>query len=1511
MKHLYPCLFLLFSVAIFGQAQKNTSTFSDKRAFAGQILETRDGRKLTDPVEIANYFLLLESDAAISKPGSSSFLPLTAVNFCTNGGFEEFEPIGSTGNFLKYFRFTTGEPGNPSECRSVSTAASNDIHQYNPAYTGLMASTVPSNFIDEFIGDIHAYDQYALMINWKNSSPTQGIVQTKRIKTNNENLLQFNYKAVLQSILSDTDHDDNQPFFKARVLNHNGQTVSEFCLIGEQTNCIFTKAPYLENGEIVLYTANWQSGLLDISSIANNEEFTVEFVASRCGLNGHFGYAYVDDLCLLHSNENIQGSIELDPLYKICPALPVQVCGDFTIPNSGGISASVATITLKVYDATNAVIYTSTTPAVLDIPNRHFCFSIAAANLPDVTAGNYNVGVTISYNVAQTGCAGTTFNSASDNDANPGWDISFMNCASCSFTVQPASLSQCDPDHNGKAFFSLNLANTTIGGTQTGLSFGYFETLADATANTNPIANFSSYESTSKVIFVRVTKSATCFRIIAFQLFVSNPGATISGILNVCAGATMLTASSGAAYLWSTGATSQTVSVDAVGTYSVTVTDAAGCAGQASVTISPNQVAVQPNLVITQPDCFVDTGTISITSPAALYSFDNGATWTSNSVKTNLAVGSYAVKIQTAAGCLSYAVNVSINQFYLPFPNFTTVQPGFCGDTGSITITSSATEYSFDDGVTWTTNNTLSNLPSGIYKIRFKNQFGCISNFNSVVLNSEFLPEPTHTSIPPVCGVGGSITITTPATEYSFDGGQTWGTSNTFTGPFSGNSIIKIKNATGCTSASDYVYLTDFNETYPQYDSVQPVCGTGGSITVTTVADLYSFDGGTTWSSNPVATGLAPGSYHIRVKTATGCMSYTAYVYLYEFHLPSPIYTSVGPSCGNGGSITITTPAAFYSFDGGTTWSSNATATNLPSGSYEVMIKNDLDCISYSSYIYLYETFLPNPIYTVVQPTCDAGGTITITTAAAQYSIDDGVTWLPSNIVANLPPGFYQIRIRDANGCTSQSQYTYLYEPHLDDPAYTVIHPFCTETTGTITITPVAGCEYSFDYGTIYQSSNISDPLTPGYYGIKIRNATGCESATDYVSIHSPSGIPSMPSGDMAQLYCIFNNPTMGFLVAAGQDLHWYDSNTSTTPLDLSTPLIDGMTYYAAQTVSGCESQVRLPVTVTLSDYVIPSSDFETLVCDDLNNGNEIVSLMDYEQYIVASPAIYTFTYYKTFLGAETKIPGDLIGNAGNYPLLLGDNELFVRVVSTNGCYNVAKLKLTLIPSPYVTMRDSYILCENTTIPIRADSGFDGYLWSTGQTSQTIYVSVPGNYSVTVSENHGAVVCTTTQTIAVVPSNMATISEVITADWTDDNNTIAVELSDSSIGIYEYSLDGVHFQDSNTFGDLESGEYVVYVRDKNGCGTVNQEVFLLMYPKYFTPNFDGFHDTWKIKFAVNEPGLKVKIFDRHGKFIASLDYDSYGWDGTYNKEELPSSDYWFSVTRANGRQYRGHFTLKR
>jgi len=109
---------------------------------------------------------------------------------------------------------------------------------------------------------------------------------------------------------------------------------------------------------------------------------------------------------------------------------------------------------------------------------------------------------------------------------------------------------------------------------------------------------------------------------------------------------------------------------------------------------------------------------------------------------------------------------------------------------------------------------------------------------------------------------------------------------------------------------------------------------------------------------------------------------------------------------------------------------------------------------------------------------------------------------------------------------------------------------------------------------------------------------------------------------------------------------------------------------------------------------------------------------------------------------------------------------------------------------------------------------------------------------------------------------------------------------------------------------------MVIARDVNGCGIGSNSLIVMDYPLYFTPNGDGFNDTWNITGITNQPAAKIFIYDRYGKLIKQLSPSSSGWDGTYNGQPLPTSDYWFTVEFIEPKdgalnQFKAHFTLKR
>lgn len=1176
MKKIYLLLLLSFSPYIFSQINHS----DDPGYLRNGIFENASGQIITSNAEKLKFLQSRERQIALEKVGMLKATQ-SAVEMCTNGGFEQHETIAGQ-NYIKNFLYNIGDPPGPTQCRSLSLIGDTSIPQYNPTNSYVMATSVPANLIDRFMGDIKAFDQYALKLNFENSSTYGVIAQGKRFKTNNENLFKFNYKAVLQTVYN-SSHTDNQAYFKARILNKNKQVVSEFCLVGDEQNCIFTKVPDGSYGQVTLYTANWQSGILDISGIPNNEEFTVEFMASRCGLGGHFGYAYIDDICTLQSNENFVGSIALDPLYAVCPTLPLNVCGTYTLPNSGGITATIKTLTLKVYDATGTVVHTTTTPATLDTANKKFCFTLLAQNFPNISSGNYNVGVSAEFDVSGSppGCGSggntTIFASANDSDANDGWDISFLNCtASCNLTVNSAKIFKCDTNKDGQEDFNLTNFDSQVVSSTTGLAFTYFKDYNSAFNNANPIANFTNYNSASAVIYIKVSRDATCYKIIPVTIEVKNPTATISGILNVCSGSTDLKASAGAAYLWSTGETTQSITVTSVGTYSVTVTDSFGCSSTASASIEPSQTAVTPTVEITQPSCFTTTGSIKVTSTASEYSFNNGASWTTNPIKSGLYPGDYDVMIKTIKGCISYAQTVTIIPALTSTPNYSAEQPNFCGDTGSITISTNAAYYSFDNGVTWVNNSTITLLQPGLYSIRTKDLSGCISNVAVVSIASNTLGNPDFTVVNPACSVPGSITINTPADFYTFDGGQNWVTTNTISNILSGNFSVGIKSSLGCTSYFQSVYMQTFQNTNPDYEAIQPTCGENGTIYIKTEADFYSFDSGVTWSTSNMKD-LPAGTYNLRVKNAAGCQSSSSTAYLYPPKLDYPFTSSVQPSCGNNGSITVNTVADFYSFDNGATWVTTNSKV-LPAGNYQILIKNSIGCSSNPTYVNLSEIKIPMPFVTLMQPTCTAFGSITINTAASFYSIDNGATWSASNVFTNLSKSSYSVVVKNSQNCVSLTNFVYFNQVALDSSDYTAVSPSCGNI-GNITFT-TAATFYSIDNGYTWSTSPIFDNLPAGYYGLVTKNNANCRSAI--VNVYLSTTNLANPTIKVVQPVC----GTKGSITITSPGTSFsIDGGTTWTTSPVFTNLNSG-TYYVRSRNNTC---VSTDTYVSIENFYLPA----------------------------------------------------------------------------------------------------------------------------------------------------------------------------------------------------------------------------------------------------------------------------------------------------------------------------------
>ena len=103
--------------------------------------------------------------------------------------------------------------------------------------------------------------------------------------------------------------------------------------------------------------------------------------------------------------------------------------------------------------------------------------------------------------------------------------------------------------------------------------------------------------------------------------------------------------------------------------------------------------------------------------------------------------------------------------------------------------------------------------------------------------------------------------------------------------------------------------------------------------------------------------------------------------------------------------------------------------------------------------------------------------------------------------------------------------------------------------------------------------------------------------------------------------------------------------------------------------------------------------------------------------------------------------------------------------------------------------------------------------------------------------------------------------------------------------------------------------------DIDGCSavTVIKDILAINYPKFFSPNGDGYNDSWTIKY-LDKKTTKLRIFDRYGKLLFDVKNLNYGWDGTYNGKLMPATDYWFTVEYFEdniSKLFRSHFSLIR
>jgi len=337
------------------------------------------------------------------------------------------------------------------------------------------------------------------------------------------------------------------------------------------------------------------------------------------------------------------------------------------------------------------------------------------------------------------------------------------------------------------------------------------------------------------------------------------------------------------------------------------------------------------------------------------------------------------------------------------------------------------------------------------------------------------------------------------------------------------------------------------------------------------------------------------------------------------------------------------------------------------------------------------------------------------------------------------------------------------------------------------------------------------------------------------------------------------------------------------------------------------------------------------VICDqtDANDGFAAFDLSTMNAQVLdgQNTANYVVSYY----GSQSDADAGINALDNIYQNISNPQTIYARVsnvsTTTSVCYATAPLELEVNLLPIFDLEDSYLLCENTNGtevvgPPMMDTGLSSadysFEWQfnsgviAGATASSYTATQAGTYSVTVTNL--TTLCDNTVQTTVISSEPPILTAEVTSMVFADNAT--VEATVVGNGNYELSIDNGPWTTDTIFTGLSDGIHQIWARDITGCGEVMVEVLVIGYPLFFTPNGDGYNDTWNIFSLSDQLETKIYIFDRYGKLLKEIRPQGRGWDGTYNGALMPSSDYWFTVhyldlSTNKIKQHKAHFTLKR
>jgi gliding motility-associated-like protein len=366
--------------------------------------------------------------------------------------------------------------------------------------------------------------------------------------------------------------------------------------------------------------------------------------------------------------------------------------------------------------------------------------------------------------------------------------------------------------------------------------------------------------------------------------------------------------------------------------------------------------------------------------------------------------------------------------------------------------------------------------------------------------------------------------------------------------------------------------------------------------------------------------------------------------------------------------------------------------------------------------------------------------------------------------------------------------------------------------------------------------------------------------------------------------------------------------NSITDPENFKNTIPNQKVYVKAINKNGCFISTTFTVNANFVAINNVSDYFTCKVSIDENGQNlgefDLIALETKTRNELNIPTTNTVKFYPTYVDAQTNL--NELKNIIRYK----SSSIYIKIKEPNlGCGGIATVNLIVNPEPIINLQDIYTICYKPSVKppviISVNTSNDAYHWkdSSGtilSTKKDFILNSLGEFSLTVYKTENGLLCSNFKKFKVINPDVPVFSN-IDVNTEDETNNIVDVLIDGNSN-YEFSLDNTTFlgnSTSYTFTHVNPGLRTIYIRDINNCEQATQtNVTVIGFKKYFTPNGDNNNDFWNVDglTASHFKSVKIFIFNRYGIIVGSItDFNSQGWDGTYNGKILASNNYWFTA----------------